>query len=60
MEKVFCEVVLKGTDGKNRIYKCCGVTQKNAEEKLLKEFPDDKIVSSEVLHKYDEADYGWV
>lgn len=60
MEKVFCEVVLKGTDGKNRTYKCCGVTQKNAEEKLLKEFPGDKIVSSEVLHRYDETDYGWV
>ena len=59
MKKVFCEVVLKGTDGINRKVRCCGTSKENAENKLLKEFENDKIVSTEVLEEYDEADYGW-
>ena len=60
MKKVFCEITLNCSDEKNRTYKCCGVTQKDAEQKLLKQFSGDKIVSCTVLHEYDESDYGWV
>ena len=60
MKKVFCEVVIKDILGKEHVYKSCGKTQKEAEQKLLKQFPSDKIVRSKVLYEYDEADYGWV
>ncbi|MBO6105635.1 MAG: hypothetical protein J6O99_07035 [Methanobrevibacter sp.] len=59
MTKVFCEIVLLGTDGKKRTYKCAGITKEDAEKKLLKSFPDDKVISNTFLHEYDEADYGW-
>lgn len=54
MTKVMCEVTIKDVTGKNHVYKCCGVTQADAEKKLLKEFPSDKIVSSKVLYSYDD------
>lgn len=52
--KVMCEVTIKDILGKNHIYKCCGFTQKDAEQKLLKEFPSDKIVKSIVLYEYED------
>ena len=54
MTKVFCEVVIKDVLGKEHVYKCCGKTQTEAEQKLLKQFPSDKIVRSKVLYEYEE------
>ena len=54
MRKVMCEVIIRDVLGNNHVYKCCGISQKNAEEKLLKEFPGDKIVKSTVLYEYEE------
>lgn len=55
MTKAFCEVVIKDVLGKEHVYKCCGKTQLEAEQKLLKQFPSDKIVHSKVLYEYDES-----
>lgn len=54
MTKVFCEVVIKDVLGKEHVYKCCGKTQAEAEQKLSKQFPSDKIIRSKVLYEYDE------
>ena len=59
MKKVFCKVILKDVVGVERTYRCCGMSQADAERKLLDAFPADKIVCSKVIYEYDEADYGW-
>ena len=56
MMKVMCEVTIKDILGKNHIYKCCGFTQEDAEQKLLKKFPSDKIIKSVILYEYESKD----
>lgn len=59
MLKYFCEITLKCDDSKIRVYKSCGLSQEDAENKLLSNFPGCEIIKSVVLHTYSESDYGW-
>ena len=52
--KVLCEITIKDILGKNHTYRCCGVSKSDAEINLLKEFPSDKVIKSEVLYKYED------
>ena len=54
MAKVMCEIIIRDVLGNNHIYKCSGISQKDAEEKLLKKFPADKIIKSTILYEYEE------
>ena len=54
MIKGFYEVTLKHEDGELRTYRCCGVTENNAIEKLLREFPGATVIEKVHLHDFED------
>lgn len=49
MMKGFYEATLENTDGVERIIRCYGLTKQLVMKKLLKEFPQDKIIKVKFL-----------
>lgn len=54
MIKGFYEVTLDCDDGKVRTYRCCGVTQNDAINKLLRDFPGSTVIKVIHLHDYED------